>query len=245
MPDGDMISAKLVRYPIVPLSYANKNIAVPREMLIDYEYGRLYILKEDGNGYLRLLPGSEPFAGAVFTTTIGDGVNSLYTINHNLATEDVLVSIVRLNVKKNTLADYTIIDANNITINFGSTIGTNTYRVIVYVPGGGPTTFLSLKDAPSSYVGNAGKLVSIKPDESGLEYISKQDSNKFTTTIGNGVSSVYTINHNLGTEDVLVSIIKLATKKNTLADFTIVNSNSITINFGSVIGVNTYRVIVL
>ena len=71
------------------------------------------------------------------------------------------------------------------------------------------------------------------------------DESKFTTTIGDGVNSTYTINHNLGTEDILVSIIKLSTKENSLTAFTIINTNSIRINFGTVIGVNTYRVIVL
>ena len=131
MADGNTISPKLVRYPLIPLSYTNKDIAVPREIMIDYEYGRLYVLKEDGSEYLRLMPGSEPFAGSVFTVTVGDGINSLYTINHNLKTEDILVSIIKLSTKENSLTAFTIVNSNSITINFGTVIGVNTYRVIV------------------------------------------------------------------------------------------------------------------
>ncbi len=248
MADGNTISPKLVRYPIIPLSYTNKNIAVPREIIIDYDYGRMYVLKEDGSEYLRLLPGSDPFAGAVFTITIGDNINSIYNINHNLATEDILVSIIKLDEKKNVLVDYTIVDENNITINFGDIIDVDTYRVIAYVPGGGPTTFLSLRDAPKSFVGNQGKVVSVKTDQTGLEFIDKKDvvaGSKFTITIGDNIHSIYSINHNLNSEDVLVSIIKLATKKNALVDFTIIDANNITIDFGEVIGIDSYKVIVL
>ena len=248
MADGNTISPKLVRYPIIPLSYTNKNIAVPRELLIDYEYGNMYILTEDGSEYLRLSPGSEPIAGIVFTITIGDGINSTYTINHNLVTEDVLVSIIELATKENTSTTFTIVDTNNITIDFGEIIDVDTYKVIVYVPGGGPSTFKQLRDTPRTYTGHANKIVSVKSDETGLEYISKQDlidTYKFTITIGDGVNNIYTINHNLATEDVLVNIIKLETKKNTLVDYTIVDENNITIDFGEIINVDTYKVIVL
>jgi hypothetical protein len=37
-------------------------------------------------------------------------------------------------------------------------------------PGGGAGSFLDLSDAPSSYSGQADKLVRVKPDESGLEF---------------------------------------------------------------------------
>ncbi len=70
-------------------------------------------------------------AGSKFTITIGDNVHSVYTINHNLATEDVLVSVIKLETKENTLTAFTIVDTNNITIDFGVVIGVDTYKVIV------------------------------------------------------------------------------------------------------------------
>ena len=70
-------------------------------------------------------------AGSKFTITIGDNVHSVYTINHNLATEDVLVSVIKLETKENTLTAFTIVDTNNITIDFGAIIGVDTYKVIV------------------------------------------------------------------------------------------------------------------
>jgi len=71
------------------------------------------------------------------------------------------------------------------------------------------------------------------------------NSSKYTVTIGDNINSVYTITHNRNTENILVSIIKVATKENTLTAFTIVDANNITIDFGEVIGTNTYKVIVL
>ena len=41
---------------------------------------------------------------------------------------------------------------------------------IALVGGGGSTTFLGLTDTPSTYSGNASKLLSVKSDESGLEF---------------------------------------------------------------------------
>lgn len=37
--------------------------------------------------------------------------------------------------------------------------------------GGGATTFIDLTDVPSSYTGKANKIVSVKADETGLEFI--------------------------------------------------------------------------
>ena len=37
------------RFPIRPLDYANRNLAVPRELLLDYEGKTLFFSDENGN----------------------------------------------------------------------------------------------------------------------------------------------------------------------------------------------------
>jgi len=46
------------------------------------------------------------------------------------------------------------------------------YPDIIPSGGGGDTTFLDLTDTPSSYSGQSGKVVKVKTDETGLEFMS-------------------------------------------------------------------------
>ena len=67
-----------------------------------------------------------------FVKVIGDGANKEFTVNHNLNTQDVIVS-----VKENTapfsqvLADIELTDENNVKINFAKAPEQDKYKVIV------------------------------------------------------------------------------------------------------------------
>lgn len=67
-----------------------------------------------------------------FVKVIGDGANKEFTVNHNLNTQDVIVS-----VKENTapfsqvLADVELTDENNVKINFAKAPEQDKYKVIV------------------------------------------------------------------------------------------------------------------
>jgi hypothetical protein len=70
-----------------------------------------------------------------------------------------------------------IVEGSNITI---TGAGTEVSPYII-TGGSGSTTFTALTDAPSSYTGQANKIVSVKNDETGLEF----------TSLGQGVSTTY------------------------------------------------------
>ena len=46
---GNPTSNNYARIPIVPLSYNDRNKAIPRELLVDYSNGTIYIVSEDGS----------------------------------------------------------------------------------------------------------------------------------------------------------------------------------------------------
>lgn len=75
------------------------------------------------------------FAGLTikFSTDIGDGSNTQYTVTHNLNSEDVNYSI-RNNAgdKDFVIADVRVIDANNIQVDFSSAPTLNQLRVVVF-----------------------------------------------------------------------------------------------------------------
>jgi|688.fasta_scaffold80233_3 hypothetical protein len=66
------------------------------------------------------------------TFLIGDGVNSVYTISHNLNTREVVVQV------RENFGDFSLVEpavaytsTNNVSIDMGDIIETNSYLVIV------------------------------------------------------------------------------------------------------------------
>ena len=67
----------------------------------------------------------------------------------------------------------------------------------------------------------------------------------FKETIGNGSSSSFTISHNLGTTDVMVSVYEVLDGSEIIASVSRATINSVTVSFGYIPTTNQYRVIVL
>src|SRR5699024_240258 len=67
---------------------------------------------------------------------------------------------------------------------------------------------------------------------------------KYAANIGNGTSTTIKVTHNLGTEDVTVTVREISSKQIVMADIQIYDSNSINILFASAPASNTYRVVV-
>lgn len=67
---------------------------------------------------------------------------------------------------------------------------------------------------------------------------------KYVTTPNNSASS-YTITHNLGTTSVIVQVIEDSTGQFLYADYTITDSNTVTVSFGSAQTANSFRVLVV
>lgn len=67
---------------------------------------------------------------------------------------------------------------------------------------------------------------------------------KYAANIGNGTNTTIKVTHNLGTEDVTITIREVATKQVIMADIEIVDTNSINILFASAPASASYRVVV-
>ena len=63
-----------------------------------------------------------------YSETVGDGVNKIFTVNHNLNTEDVTVSVFDVLTKQLVLAKVNYIDIDNVQIEVSKT---DNYRVVV------------------------------------------------------------------------------------------------------------------
>ena len=67
---------------------------------------------------------------------------------------------------------------------------------------------------------------------------------KYVANIGDGTNSTIKVTHNLGTEDVTVTVREVSTKQVVIADIQIYDSNSINILFASAPASGAYRVVI-
>lgn len=67
---------------------------------------------------------------------------------------------------------------------------------------------------------------------------------KVAANIGNGSLTTITVTHNLGTEDVTVSVRDAATKVGILCDWTVVDTNNVSFTFATAPASNAYRAVV-
>ncbi len=75
--------------------------------------------------------------GDLFAVTIGDGVETVYTVNHNLDSTDVLVQVWEVGGGKALVQPaVAVVDADNITITFTLAPDVDEFRVIVASTGG-------------------------------------------------------------------------------------------------------------
>lgn len=68
---------------------------------------------------------------ANFETLIGNSVNSSFTVNHNLNTDKLQVTVYDVNTNIASYPSIQIINSNSISIGFGFIPSTNSYRVLV------------------------------------------------------------------------------------------------------------------
>ena len=113
------------------------------------------VLKFDGTSFV---PGTDTgLAGTTYSTTIGDGTNTEYTINHQLGSRDVVV------VTRNAASPYEVIDVrweatttSAVKLDFSSAPSANSVRVSVYNAVAGSTiTIGSIDDLGDVTISNA------------------------------------------------------------------------------------------
>ena len=70
-------------------------------------------------------------------------------------------------------------------------------------------------------------------------------AHKFVATVGDGTATSYTINHNMGTKDIIVQVSDATTFEVVYVNIAISDDNSITLNFEKAPAANAYRVIII
>ena len=69
--------------------------------------------------------------------------------------------------------------------------------------------------------------------------------NKYATTIGDGSTTTFTINHNLGTQDIIASGIAVTSKQNIWLEYTIVDDNNISVVFDAAPAASSIKIIII
>lgn len=67
----------------------------------------------------------------------------------------------------------------------------------------------------------------------------------FAQDVGDGVALTYVVTHNFNTDDVMVQVFEKATKHNVQVDVHRSSVNAVTVGFGIVPALNSYRVLVI
>jgi hypothetical protein len=74
---------------------------------------------------------SAPVLSRTVALTIGDGANTVYTVQHGFGTRDVAVQVYDIATYETVVTDVVRTDTNNVTVSFSSIPASNTYRVVV------------------------------------------------------------------------------------------------------------------
>jgi len=88
---------------------------------------------------------------------------------------------------------------------------------------------------------SGGVLVGI----SGFSIDTSIVARKFSANVGNGSSTSISITHNLGTQDIVVSIREIATNSGVLTDWVATDTNTVTLTFATAPASSAFRVTVV
>jgi hypothetical protein len=122
------------------------------------------------------------------------------------------------------------------------TIGTT---AITFAAFGGGSTYTAgngLTLATNDFAVGAGTGISVSADAVAID--TTVVVRKFSSTIGDGVASSYTVTHNLNTQDVHVQVREVATNNLIECDVQANAVNTVVIGFAALIATNSYRVTV-
>lgn len=66
-----------------------------------------------------------------FRRLIGDGVQDIYYVDHNLNSDNVIANVYDAATKELVLADILKLNSNNVKVTFGDVAGLNQYELVV------------------------------------------------------------------------------------------------------------------
>ena len=148
-----------------------------------------------------------------YITYLGDGINSQFSITHNLRTKNLFYSVINVTSSKAVIPEISF-DTNNIaTIYFSKIIPSQSYQI-------------SLTPA-NGYYDNISNLIRLTP---------------ITAVLGDGINTSYTITHNFNTRNLFFSVYNTSTLEVAYPDISFTSNNSITVNFNFVVPFNTYQI---
>lgn len=87
------------------------------------------LIKADSTG--KLVAATSADFGNKYVSTFGDGATTLYNINHALASMDIICSLWEVSTNKMVEADITIVDSNNVTVQFAVAPTTNNIKIVI------------------------------------------------------------------------------------------------------------------
>ncbi len=158
--------------------------------------------------------GQEGDKGGAFTQSIGDGAAKTFTITHGLGTRAVLVGVRQTAEPYQQVwagFDHEAISTTEVKLSFDTAPTTNQYEVVV-MSGAGPTGATGAT-GPKGETGEKGakgdtgeKGATGAEGPQGEKGETGDSGGAFTQKIGDGVTKVFTITHNLGTYAVDVNV---------------------------------------
>lgn len=97
---------------------------------------------------------------------------------------------------------------------------------------------------------NGFKITELAPGVAGTDAVNVSQLTAstyagFATSVGDAVATSFNVVHNLGTLDVVVAVYEVATGHDVMTDVSRVDANTVSVAFGSVIALNSHRVVVL
>jgi hypothetical protein len=157
----------------------------------------------DGGGKVPVtqLPVNELKVPGAYSTTIGNGTSTTFTVTHNLATIDVLVGIWEVATGKEVNCDKSRNTTNTVSLTFATAPATNSYRVVVLNGGVLPST----SEPGNSWLittVNSNALLAATPGFYYISLLAAGASPVLSTAVGN--SSRYTLK-NIHTGEITVS----------------------------------------
>lgn len=149
-----------------------------------------------------------PTGGQFYSQVIGDGATTIFTVTHNFGVREVVVTVYRNVAPYDEVeADVEHTDVNAITVRTLKTPSLNEFVVAVSAPGNGP-------GGPPGPVGPIGPP--------GGQFYSQ--------TIGDGATTVFTVPHNFGAREVVVTVFRnVAPYDEVEADVEHTTANAVTV----------------
>lgn len=196
--------------------------------------------------------------------------NSAYVLSSFVVGDNSPISGAKLSVKGNVVIDGSLVATGSAT--FVNTVFTTTSALCVVNVGTGPALVVKQEgdqavaafydhengiglwvDGDASRPGYVG-IKTNTPNEAltvvgnisaSGQVFGSNTINKFVSAFGDGVNTSYNIVHNMGKEDVIVSVIDTSTKEVVYPSVVYTTANQVTVSFSDAPSTSAYKVIII